>query len=237
VFFGAANPPQCRHQITVTSPQPRRLAAAGVSEPLPVRISRRRSRPSYAPGGPLQRNLGNKMSNLQFVSSRATLASAALLSLALLAGCQSKSGTDTVNADSAATGAVSVSDPAPQPLPFASQLQNVGDRVHFALDRYDLAPDAEATLQQQAALLQSHPEVSVTIQGHADERGTREYNLALGARRAQAVKDYLASLGVAGARLDTISFGKERPVCVESNDACWQQNRRGVSTIKSGAVS
>ena len=79
--------------------------------------------------------------------------------------------------------------------------------------------------------------VTLTVEGHCDERGTREYNLGLGARRAQSVKDYLASLGVSAARLDTISYGKERPVCVESNDACWSQNRRGVSTIKSGSVS
>jgi peptidoglycan-associated lipoprotein len=114
---------------------------------------------------------------------------------------------------------------------------NVGDRVFFEYDKSDLTEAGRATLQKQAAWLQRFGAVTLTIEGHCDERGTREYNLALGARRAQAVKDYLASLGVAGARLDTISFGKERPVCVESNDACWQQNRRGVSTIKSGAVS
>ena len=96
---------------------------------------------------------------------------------------------------------------------------------------------ARATLQKQAAWLQRFGAVVLTIEGHCDERGTREYNLGLGARRAQAVKDYLASLGVSAARLDTISYGKERPVCVESNDACWAQNRRGVSVIKSGAVS
>jgi peptidoglycan-associated lipoprotein len=114
---------------------------------------------------------------------------------------------------------------------------NVGDRIFFEYDKSDLDDRARGTLQKQAAWLQRFGAVTLTIEGHCDERGTREYNLALGARRAQAVKDYLASLGVAGARLDTISFGKERPVCVESNDACWQQNRRGVSTIKSGAVS
>ena len=114
---------------------------------------------------------------------------------------------------------------------------NVGDRVFFEYDKSDLTDAARATLQKQAAWLQRFGAVTLSIEGHCDERGTREYNLALGARRAQSVKDYLASLGVAGARLDTISFGKERPVCVESNDACYQQNRRGVSTIKSGAVS
>lgn len=115
--------------------------------------------------------------------------------------------------------------------------QNVGDRVLFGYDRSDLEDTGRSTLQKQAAWLQRYPTVVLTIEGHADERGTREYNLALGARRAQAVRDYLVSLGVSGARIDTISYGKERPICVQSDEQCWQQNRRGVSTIKSGAVS
>ena len=114
---------------------------------------------------------------------------------------------------------------------------NVGDRVFFEYDRSDIDDRARTVLQKQAAWLQRFGAVILTIEGHADERGTREYNLALAARRAQSVKDYLSSLGVSAARLETISFGKERPVCVESNEGCWSQNRRGVSTIKSGAVS
>src|SRR5438105_2974691 len=114
---------------------------------------------------------------------------------------------------------------------------NVGDRVFFDYDRSDLDDRARGVLQKQAAWLQRFGAVILILEGHADERGTREYNLALAARRAQSVKDYLASLGVSGARLETISYGKERPVCVESNEACWSQNRRGVSTIKSGSVS
>jgi peptidoglycan-associated lipoprotein len=114
---------------------------------------------------------------------------------------------------------------------------NVGDRVLFDYDKSDLTEADRGTLQKQAAWLQRFPTVTLIVEGHCDERGTREYNLALGARRAQAVKDYLTSLGVSGARLDTISYGKERPVCVESNEACYSQNRRGVSTIKGGSVS
>ena len=114
---------------------------------------------------------------------------------------------------------------------------NVGDRVFFAYESSDLDDKDRTTLQKQAAWLQRFPVVTISVEGHCDERGTREYNLALGARRAQGVKDYLASLGVAGSRLETISYGKERPICVESNDACWAQNRRGVSVIKSGAAS
>jgi peptidoglycan-associated lipoprotein len=125
----------------------------------------------------------------------------------------------------------------PLPGSVADFQTNVGDKVFFAYDKSDIDDRARATLQKQAAWLQRWPTVVLIVEGHADERGTREYNLALGARRAQAAKDYLASLGVSGARLETISYGKERPVCVQSDEACWAQNRRGVSTIKSGAVS
>lgn len=114
---------------------------------------------------------------------------------------------------------------------------NVGDTVHFDYDRYELRESDKGTLQKQARWLQQYPSVRVTIEGHCDERGTREYNLALGARRANAVKEYLVSLGVSSARVDTISYGKERPVCTESNEDCWAQNRRGVTTITSGAAS
>lgn len=114
---------------------------------------------------------------------------------------------------------------------------NVGDRVFFAFDKSDLDDRARTVLQKQAAWLQRYGSVVLAIEGHSDERGTREYNIALGARRAQSVKDYLTSLGVSTARLDTISYGKERPVCIESTESCWAQNRRGVSVIKSGSVS
>jgi peptidoglycan-associated lipoprotein len=114
---------------------------------------------------------------------------------------------------------------------------NVGDRVLFDYDRSDLDESDRATLQKQAAWLAKYPQVTLTVEGHADERGTREYNIALGARRAQSVKEYLVSLGVNSSRLDTISYGKERPVCVESTEACWAENRRGVSSIAGGATS
>ncbi len=114
---------------------------------------------------------------------------------------------------------------------------NVGDTVHFALNRYQIEDNDKAVLQRQAAWLSKFPRVRVRIEGHCDERGTREYNLALGARRANAVKEYLAGQGVAMGRLETISYGKERPICTESNEACWAQNRRGVTTISSGAAT
>ena len=93
----------------------------------------------------------------------------------------------------------------------------------------------KATLQKQATWLSRYPGVRVTVEGHCDERGTREYNLALGARRANAVKEYLVSLGVSSARVETISYGKERPICTQSDENCWAQNRRGVTVVTSGA--
>lgn len=114
---------------------------------------------------------------------------------------------------------------------------NVGDTVHFDYNRYDLRDADKAVLQRQATWLNKYPAVRVTIQGNCDERGTREYNLALGARRANSVKEYLVSLGVSMGRVDTISYGKERPICAESTEACWAQNRRGVTAIVAGAVS
>jgi peptidoglycan-associated lipoprotein len=114
---------------------------------------------------------------------------------------------------------------------------NVGDTVHFAYDRSDVRDEDRSMLQRQASWLQKYPQIRVTVQGNCDERGTREYNLALGARRANAVKEYLVSLGVSAGRVDTISYGKERPVCTESSEDCWAQNRRGVTVISGGAAS
>ncbi|MGB6086004.1 peptidoglycan-associated lipoprotein Pal [Parvibaculum sp.] len=114
---------------------------------------------------------------------------------------------------------------------------NVGDRVFFDTDRSTLSDDARATLQRQAAWMELYPNLTFTLEGHADERGTREYNLALGGRRANAAKDYLVSLGVNPSRLNTVSYGKERPVCLDSSESCWSQNRRAVTVIASGAAS
>jgi peptidoglycan-associated lipoprotein len=105
------------------------------------------------------------------------------------------------------------------------------DRVHFEYDKADLNPAAMATLQKQAAWLVRFPSVVLVIEGHSDERGTREYNLALAARRATAVRTYLVTLGISAARVETISYGKERPACTASDEACWQLNRRGVSIV------
>jgi peptidoglycan-associated lipoprotein len=109
---------------------------------------------------------------------------------------------------------------------------NVGDRVHFAFDKYNIDPTAAATLKKQAAWLTANPGVKITVEGHCDERGTREYNQALGERRANAARDYLVSLGVAGDRIDTVSFGKERPQDPASSEMAWAKNRRAVSVVK-----
>ncbi|MGD0190802.1 MAG: peptidoglycan-associated lipoprotein Pal [Rhizomicrobium sp.] len=114
---------------------------------------------------------------------------------------------------------------------------NVGDTVHFEYNKSDVTDEDKGILQRQSTWLQRYPSVRVTIEGHCDERGTREYNIGLGARRANAVKEYLVSLGVSSGRVDTVSYGKERPICTESNEDCWAQNRRGVTTITGGASS
>ena len=108
---------------------------------------------------------------------------------------------------------------------------NVGDRVFFGYDSSDLDSDALGLLQDQVAWLKQNSDVSITIEGHCDERGTREYNLALGEKRAQAVKNYLIGLGINPDRVSTISYGKERPAVVGSNDGAWAQNRRSVTLV------
>jgi peptidoglycan-associated lipoprotein len=112
---------------------------------------------------------------------------------------------------------------------------NVGDRVFFETDSTELTPQARATLDKQAQWLANYNRYSFTVEGHADERGTREYNLALGARRAQVTRDYLASRGIQASRMRTISYGKERPVAVCDDISCWSQNRRAVTVLNASS--
>src|SRR3990167_5828965 len=130
-----------------------------------------------------------------------------------------------------------VGDMDPRPIPGSVQdfVINVGDFVYFDLDRYDIRADAMPVLDAQAAWLRQYPAVRVRVEGNCDERGTREYNLALGARRANAVRDYLASRGVASSRIVTLSWGKERPVDPGSNEDAWARNRNGHTVIVEGA--
>ncbi len=130
-----------------------------------------------------------------------------------------------------ATATVTVNAPPPPPPPKGPSddelfLREVRD-AYFDFDKADIRPDARAALAQTADFLKGHPSIKATIEGHCDERGSTEYNLALGDRRATAVKQYLVSLGVSADRLSTVSFGKEKPFCNESSESCWQQNRRG----------
>jgi peptidoglycan-associated lipoprotein len=112
---------------------------------------------------------------------------------------------------------------------------NIGDRIYFDFDAYDLRTDAQPVLANQATWLVRYTNVKVRIEGNADERGTREYNLALGARRANSVRDFLVSHGVAANRIETISFGKERPIAESSDEASWAQNRNVHTAITEGA--
>ena len=120
------------------------------------------------------------------------------------------------------------------PAYFQSQ---IGDRVLFAVDQATLSPEARATLDQQANWFNNNPDYTAVVEGHADEQGTREYNLALGARRASSVQEYLVSRGVSPARLRTVTYGKERPLEICSDEACYRQNRRAVTVLATGAVS
>jgi peptidoglycan-associated lipoprotein len=160
--------------------------------------------------------------------------------LSLLAACSSSDETPPLGGDAAAGAAgaggnrgISSSDLPGQPVPGSQEdLEiGVGDRVLFDYDSSVLNPVATQTLDRQAAWLRQYTDVMVTIEGHADERGTREYNLALGDRRANAVKNYLVALGISGDRVLTISYGEERPEDPAHDDAAWAQNRRAVTVV------
>lgn len=112
--------------------------------------------------------------------------------------------------------------------------QNVGDIVYFSTDQTDLTPEGTQIVAKQAQWLQQYPQYTITIEGHADERGTREYNIALGARRATSVRNYLAQNGVNASRIRTISYGKERPIAVCNDISCWSQNRRAQTVLNTG---
>lgn len=148
--------------------------------------------------------------------------------VALVAACDSTP-KDTGNATG--MGGNQMVSSAPRPGSQEDLAANVGDRVYFGYDRADLSPEARATLDRQAAWLKQYGNVTITVEGHCDERGTREYNIALGNRRAQAVKNYLVALGIKAQRVATISYGKERPQVIGASEASWAQNRRGMTTV------
>lgn len=152
--------------------------------------------------------------------------------VAMLAACETAPDS---TANTGAGGSTSTATaPAPKgPAPGSREdfVVNVGDRVFFALDSSEVMADGRTTLEKQAFWLRKYPQATVTVEGHADERGTREYNLALGERRAAAARDYLVSLGVDPSRIATISYGKERPDVLGSNEEAWAKNRRAVTVI------
>lgn len=150
----------------------------------------------------------------------------ACAAVALLAACSAnQSGT---SAGTGATAAVS----GPVPGSEEDLVANVGDRVFFDFDKSNLRPDARATLDKQAAWLQKYPQVNVQIAGNCDERGTEEYNLALGQRRANAAAQYLEARDVTPSRITTISYGKDRPTALGSNEQAWAQNRNAITSVR-----
>ena len=153
----------------------------------------------------------------------------AMIAMLAVTGCASKKAPNSaadlgLNANNAAPG--------------SSQdfTLNVGDRIFFDTDSSVIRPDAQTTLAKQAQWLNRYPNYRITVEGHADERGTREYNIALGARRAAATRDYLASQGVQASRMRTISYGKEKPVALCDDISCWSQNRRAVTVLAGAGV-
>jgi peptidoglycan-associated lipoprotein len=154
-----------------------------------------------------------------------------LAAVLLVAGCAEETKTTTTGTGTG--GATPPMARTAEPTPGSEQdlVKNVGDRVFFDFDKSDIKPEGRTTLQRQAEWLKKYPNVTVTVEGHCDDRGTREYNLALGERRATAVKKMLVALGVSANRVSTISYGKERPAVVGDNEQAWAQNRRGVTVV------
>ncbi len=154
----------------------------------------------------------------------------------LLAACEtasqvsgdsaSTSASNTASSSSASSASSSAADKTP-----AEKLAQVGDTVNFDFDSAELTVSARSTLNRQAAFLSLNPDLMIVIEGHADERGTREYNLALGDRRATAVRDYLVAKGINSARVRTVSYGKERPAVAGSDEAAWAKNRRAATVL------
>jgi peptidoglycan-associated lipoprotein len=151
----------------------------------------------------------------------------ALAAVALLSACANKPPAPV----STGTGAAAATA-GPAPGSEEDLVANVGDRVFFAFDRSVLTPEDQGTLDRQAAWLQKYPNVQVLVAGNCDDRGTEEYNLALGQRRANAARDYLVARGVPAARIETISYGKDRPTALGDNEQAWAQNRNAITSVR-----
>ncbi len=144
--------------------------------------------------------------------------------VALLAACSDQKTTASTGAGATTSG----------PVPGSEEdlVANVGDRVFFAFNASNLSPDAQATLEKQAGWLGKYQQVNVQVAGNCDDRGTEEYNLALGQRRANSSRDYLVARGVAAARITTISYGKDRPTAMGDNEQAWAQNRNTITSVR-----
>ena len=164
---------------------------------------------------------------------RTTTATIAAIAMLAVGACAKKAPEELPPAPAGTdTGADSGISNAPVPGSQQDFMANVSsDRIFFDFDQYNVDAQDQATLQSQAQWLQRNPAVRVTLEGHADERGTRDYNIALGERRANAAKNYLASLGIDPSRINVISYGKERPAALGSNEEAWAQNRRAVTVV------
>ena len=152
----------------------------------------------------------------------------AFAALALLAACANKPPAPPASTGTGAAAATA----GPAPGSEEDLVANVGDRVFFAFDKSDLSSDAQATLDRQAAWLQRYPNVQIQLAGNTDDRGTAEYNLALGQRRANSAQDYLVARGVSAARIQTISYGKDRPTALGDNEQAWAQNRNAIASVR-----
>ncbi len=150
----------------------------------------------------------------------------AMVAVALLSACSDNKNTG------ATTGAGAAATSGPVPGSQEDLVANVGDRVFFDFDRSTLKPDARSTLDRQAGWLGKYPQVNVQVAGNCDDRGTEEYNLALGQRRANASRDYLVARGVPGSRISTISYGKDRPTALGDNEQAWAQNRNTITSVR-----
>ncbi len=222
----------CKHQAAAVQPPPPPPAPAATPPPATPTVTLQASPVAVQQGQP---------STLTWSSTNATA-----LNLTPGVGNVAPQGTATVMPDSSQTYTITATGPggsananvritvsAPPPAtsnagPSIEELftREVQD-AYFDLDKADIRTDARNALTATAQFLRSYPQIKVTLEGHCDERGSTEYNLALGDRRAQAAKDFLVAAGIAADRIQTVSYGKERPFCMDHNDACWQQNRRG----------
>jgi peptidoglycan-associated lipoprotein len=146
-------------------------------------------------------------------------------------GCQKKVVTQAKEPEPEPVTVVEEKKPEPAPAPSKMDDMVMRENIYFDFDKSNLKPAAQENLMRKAEWLRENPDATVTIEGHCDERGTNEYNLALGDRRAESAKGFLVDLGISAARLTTISYGEERPVCLQSNEECWAKNRRGQFVI------